>query len=63
MDTSALGSQERELLRSGAPKTVALDPATGRVLSVSKGNSATVGRKTVNLDPRTGEMRSVSGNE
>lgn len=34
-DTSALSSQERELLQSDTPKTIALDPHTGRVLSVS----------------------------
>ncbi|MEU6412780.1 hypothetical protein [Microbispora sp. NPDC046933] len=60
-DTSALGDQERELPRSGKPMTVVLDPTTGRVLSVSEGNSAAVRGKTVHLDPRTGEVLSVSG--
>lgn len=41
VDTSALSPQELELLKSSAPKTIALDPRTGNVLSVTEGSLAT----------------------
>ncbi|MEU8539381.1 hypothetical protein AB0C52_05170 [Streptomyces sp. NPDC048717] len=36
---AGLSAQEQQLLNSDTPKTVELDPATGRVLSVEKGTA------------------------
>ncbi|MEN3537093.1 hypothetical protein AAH991_18410 [Microbispora sp. ZYX-F-249] len=40
-DTSALSPQQLELLQSGSPKTIAVDPRTAKVLSVTEGGMVT----------------------
>ncbi|MEV4458996.1 hypothetical protein [Microbispora sp. NPDC049633] len=62
VNTASLNPQEKKLLQSDKPATIAVDPSTGQILGVSEGKSAVLGEKTVNLDPYTGHALSLSQN-